>query len=228
MCCPRPYRGIIPAHAGCTEGDECRRAHLPDHPRSRGVHFVVVCWLVGRWGSSPLTRGARGEHRGVVPLTRIIPAHAGCTGPHGRCSAPPSDHPRSRGVHEVLRLLPTPGRGSSPLTRGARHRHRPRHHPGRIIPAHAGCTPGGGGGLAWVADHPRSRGVHTVKMTPRSTLRGSSPLTRGARDPRARLGPGGRIIPAHAGCTGPRSAGTRCWPDHPRSRGVHGHWVPPR
>ena len=176
-----PQVGIIPAHAGCTEGDECRRAHLPDHPRSRGVHFVVVCWLVGRWGSSPLTRGARGEHRGVVPLTRIIPAHAGCTlvgdsdGRHQR------DHPRSRGVHLPASVSSSQPTGSSPLTRGALSPVVRALSPVGIIPAHAGCTGRPGRRPAHSGDHPRSRGVHSLTPSAATATPGSSPLTRGAR-----------------------------------------------
>ena len=71
--------------------------------------------------------------------------------------------------------------GSSPLTRG-KHRRR-RSHPAarRLIPAHAGktsemvCRP------HCPSAHPRSRGENSVISDIRSSLPGSSPLTRGKR-----------------------------------------------
>ena len=50
---------------------------------------------------------------------------------------------------------------------------------------------------------------------------GSSPLARGALDPRHELMTGFRIIPARAGSTQLCDKGQRKRPDHPRSRGEH-------
>ena len=92
--------------------------------------------------------------------------------------------------------------GSSPHTRGAPRRRRPRGGPGRIIPAYAGSTqpryaPRGGGG----GDHPRIRGEHWCPSRRRARGWGSSPHTRGA----------------------PHRSRWLCVPqgDHPRIRGEH-------
>ena len=71
--------GLIPAHAGSTRG-KCfvfsgRRAH----PRSRGEHRGLVKLLDLDYGSSPLTRGARGCPVLARWSCGLIPAHAGST-----------------------------------------------------------------------------------------------------------------------------------------------------
>ena len=115
-----PGVGIIPAHAGCTPTPARSTAPTP--------------------GSSPLTRGAQRPRARHEPWPGIIPAHAGCTprvpGPGSRAA----DHPRSRGVHLTLGIFASLAEGSSPLTRGARALWGTNQLPGRIIPAHAGCT----------------------------------------------------------------------------------------
>ena len=70
------------------------------------------------WGSSPLTRGKRGNkpHNNLPPW--LIPAHAGKTlvvmrGPPGSGA-----HPRSRGENAVIAEKHQGRAGSSPLTRG--------------------------------------------------------------------------------------------------------------
>ena len=75
--------GIIPARAGFTAGDERLTQSDEDHPRSRGVY-----WLLEHYGD------------GVIG---IIPARAGFTRPSR--SRPPArtDHPRSRGVYSPRR-----------------------------------------------------------------------------------------------------------------------------
>ncbi len=111
--------------------------------------------------------------------------------------------------------------GSSPLSRGARDPIRLAQGRPGIIPAFAGSTRSG---LRWRTlprDHPRFRGEHSSTQPPSSVVRGSSPLSRGARgsphDHIARR----RIIPAFAGST-TRSPATRyASPDHPRFRGEH-------
>ena len=55
--------GIIPAYAGCTDGDWGERTT--------------------RCGSSPHTRGAHGTGAGCACVVRIIPAYAGCTQDNG-------------------------------------------------------------------------------------------------------------------------------------------------
>ena len=130
-------------------------------------------------------------------------------------------HPRSRGEH--VRKI---GRcwwlqGSSPLTRGAL---RPGgihggHH--RLIPAHAGSTALAASLLLVPPAHPRSRGEHQISIPHDTKVKGSSPLTRGARDEGIICGRDDGLIPAHAGST--NSTGSSSGPPraHPRSRGEH-------
>ena len=154
----------------------------PDHPRLRGVHDPVDPTTMLTQGSSPLTRGARREPRVLGRHQGIIPAYAGCTAatlPKGWLES-----------------------GSSPLTRGAPRRPCDQRFAGRIIPAYAGCTPATSRPDSRCADHPRLRGVHMLSRRCIWRVRGSSPLTRGARL-RVR-----------------KSLLVRS--DHPRLRGVHG------
>ena len=71
--------GIIPAYAGSTRQDGSARAAYWDHPRIRGEHFREVGTLIFDEGSSPHTRGARGEGHVHGASGRIIPAYAGST-----------------------------------------------------------------------------------------------------------------------------------------------------
>ncbi|EPH04357.1 hypothetical protein HMPREF1531_01132, partial [Propionibacterium sp. oral taxon 192 str. F0372] len=70
-------------------------------------------------GSSPLTRGALGGTPGELLDLWIIPAYAGCTHRNYPNACHLKDHPRLRGVHDLLRLVQAFSVGSSPLTRGA-------------------------------------------------------------------------------------------------------------
>ncbi len=214
--------GIIPAHAGSTSRTSRVAARRGDHPRSRGEHQDGRLRGSFRFGSSPLTRGARAC--GLVGgfEVGIIPAHAGSTHRSCRWAVGSADHPRSRGEHpRVQRRGCTPGRiipahagstrvvgekgkrapGSSPLTRGAPLAVAPGVSVLRIIPAHAGSTKPMPRSAKLSADHPRSRGEHESKTPLSRSPTGSSPLTRGA--PMRGHGPSSKAR------------------DHPRSRGEH-------
>ena len=54
-------------------------AGMADHPRLRGVHFLVIVSMIVPSGSSPLTRGALWRDPGAHGGDGIIPAYAGCT-----------------------------------------------------------------------------------------------------------------------------------------------------
>ena len=224
---PRPGRGsfrgagIIPAYAGSTSRGRGRGPGGRDHPRIRGEHSRPGPSGPGRPGSSPHTRGAR--HRSGYHGCRpgIIPAYAGSTvgGACGRSSG--RDHPRIRGEHGDPDRGPPRGWGSSPHTRGARgwllaSRSRPG-----IIPAYAGSTTPTDWRSNARADHPRIRGEHPTRFLAASSLRGSSPHTRGARHVLGRARVRLRIIPAYAGSTRRPSWGMRAVADHPRIRGEH-------
>ena len=133
------------------------------------------------------------------------------------------DHPRIRGEHSLPAPADPRSRGSSPHTRGARTNPLARFKRGRIIPAYAGSTPFTASPPRTVRDHPRIRGEHLATRRPRTSIPGSSPHTRGARDEALRDGKNPGIIPAYAGSTSPARATTPSTPDHPRIRGEHDH-----
>ena len=134
------------------------------------------------------------------------------------------DHPRSRGVYRVIRLLGTLTWGSSPLARGLRPPRLGGVDGDGIIPARAGFTAHRTGTNPRRWDHPRSRGVYVTGWSRPATRAGSSPLARGLLAPtltgRCRTG----IIPARAGFTSPPVRSRRSRADHPRSRGVYCAW----
>ena len=133
-------------------------------------------------------------------------------------------HPRSRGEHPRFPTLFSVSVGSSPLTRGARGGDVAARRLAGLIPAHAGSTGITSSATSGARVHPRSRGEHLNNIPLVRTIRGSSPLTRGALPSRhGTMTPNG-LIPAHAGST-PFPA----WHDdaqwaHPRSRGEHRRW----
>ena len=92
-----PRNGLIPAHAGKTPRPAPRGALGWAHPRSRGENWISGAQLRGSEGSSPLTRGKRGDRCLAADDPGLIPAHAGKTHrPAGRpCRV--RAHPRSRG-----------------------------------------------------------------------------------------------------------------------------------
>ena len=253
--------GLIPAHAGSTLRWAAPRPWVTAHPRSRGEHPSSHANHSPAVGSSPLTRGAHGINSAARVGGGLIPAHAGSTAYEHPLAPVPPAHPRSRGEHNMaltcagssagsspltrgaLRQTDTPCRpgGSSPLTRGARTDDSAGLWCGGLIPAHAGSTVSATRPASRSRAHPRSRGEHTLTGSSTATLKGSSPLTRGALlhsaqsgDPfgsspltRGAQGSGDRhlrppgLIPAHAGSTGVRLRLTTQDRAHPRSRGEH-------
>ena len=128
-------------------------------------------------------------------------------------------HPRSRGENRSIAGAAGFAQGSSPLTRGKPPTLRERGPWLGLIPAHAGKTSSSAICSLWTQAHPRSRGENFTFGIGSQVISGSSPLTRGklfTRDIRP-LPPG--LIPAHAGKTPSRAAGTRRMEAHPRSRG---------
>ena len=112
-------------------------------------------------------------------------------------------------------------KGSSPLARGAPVARAVDNRPQGIIPACAGSTVCEPVPIWTDGDHPRLRGEHELKEGVVVSVKGSSPLARGARRPLAGAVRSVGIIPACAGST-PRSGSGRGRPwDHPRLRGEH-------
>ncbi len=152
-------------------------------------------------GSPPLTRGAPIPPGFTEALQRITPAHAGSTGDSAHGGSRSRDHPRSRGEHVSSRWAVRCGRGSPPLTRGARVEQMGREVRSGITPAHAGSTRAAGPVRRRRRDHPRSRGEHAPPGAHVPHVTGSPPLTRGAHDAIGILSAASRITPAHAGST---------------------------
>ena len=172
---------IIPARAGFTGSRHGRHARPADHPRSRGVY--------GNWyeiaqhaaGSSPLARGLPRLRQAPRPHPRIIPARAGFTVSWFTTYVVPVDHPRSRGVYQVVSGPVTVADGSSPLARGLLGLAGELAPVVRIIPARAGFTTPPPPPPPRTPDHPRSRGVYRHAHYSSATRNGSSPLARGLR-----------------------------------------------
>ena len=213
--------GIIPARAGFTVEHERDHRRGGDHPRSRGVYRRSLPPGPDRRGSSPLARGLQHHQPKGTAMTGIIPARAGFTIPSFLGRFFTTDHPRSRGVYSISWCARGRSAGSSPLARGLLACGWPPERWTRIIPARAGFT------VLWdpvflgAEDHPRSRGVYSMRSPKRIAGLGSSPLARGLLVVRScavlLLG----IIPARAGfTTGPLRPCSAAW-DHPRSRGVY-------
>ena len=132
-------------------------------------------------------------------MSRLIPAHAGKTGPPRGGVGTRRAHPRSRGENADNMLIACLSVGSSPLTRGK--------------------PPPPSGARASGPAHPRSRGENCSGSSRASMSRGSSPLTRGkpaAAEARDQIT---GLIPAHAGKTRGRRGRSRGLAAHPRSRG---------
>ena len=117
------------------------RAHAA-HPRSRGENMASLLKKAPAIGSSPLTRGKHSSERTWLQRWRLIPAHAGKT--YGVVNTTPGveAHPRSRGENDADRPRVGAHAGSSPLTRGKLGLNLTLTGSLRLIPAHAGKTPG--------------------------------------------------------------------------------------
>ena len=177
---------------------------------------------MGRWGIIPARAGftppaptpARRSRdhprsRGVYPR---IPCH--------RLGGP--DHPRSRGVYWSTPSSSSATGGSSPLARGLLGAVIGVEILVRIIPARAGFTRSSSSPRVPATDHPRSRGVYSIRLQASSMNIGSSPLARGLLGELRDNVPVVGIIPARAGFTRPRLHRPQRGRDHPRSRGVYG------
>ena len=73
-------QGLIPAHAGKTNGLAPSPGRGRAHPRSRGENTERTKSTLGLTGSSPLTRGKHDAESVELRESRLIPAHAGKTG----------------------------------------------------------------------------------------------------------------------------------------------------
>ena len=174
-------RGLIPAHAGKTQGHPGCWCRGQAHPRSRGENAAI------RW----------------IGCARdgLIPAHAGKTAAAGGMSSSGGAHPRSRGENLTAQRPHRAEVGSSPLTRGKPDSPAAPPSRGGLIPAHAGKTTYRAGVQLTARAHPRSRGENRWCSLLVCSYSGSSPLTRGKREAGVCGDPLSGLIPAHAGKT---------------------------
>ena len=154
--------GLIPAHAGKTRLGHQRRPRNAAHPRSRGENRVFSQERECLLGSSPLTRGRPPANERPRGRRRLIPAHAGKTEVRDDRDVTEGAHPRSRGENYIPWPITVPLMGSSPLTRGKQVPSGWIGQAGRLIPAHAGKTPGCDTMRLPRTAHPRSRGENPV------------------------------------------------------------------
>ena len=210
---------LIPAHAGKTRRPPGLSRYARAHPRSRGENWIYASEKSAGAGSSPLTRGKRGDRRDDRADRGLIPAHAGKTTGGVFSTMTPGAHPRSRGENLVIKAKNAQRVGSSPLTRGKRAPGCGCRHRRGLIPAHAGKTRRLRGLSLAMRAHPRSRGENLFQFRTSCAPVGSSPLTRGKRRGESAPAAGGGLIPAHAGKTARGGRALRSFWAHPRSRG---------
>ena len=197
-CVRKRLPRLIPAHAGKTSSSLTVRSSPAAHPRSRGENAHDSHMNIARLGSSPLTRGKRNPGVAGGPRDRLIPAHAGKTGPTCLESWLPKAHPRSRGENSISRRSRARMRGSSPLTRGKHVQFCASIVSLRLIPAHAGKTCQSRLRRVGSTAHPCSRGENACGEAVTAVSVGSSPLTRGKRLVVDKATFKARLIPAHA------------------------------
>ena len=201
---PRPPRpanrcGLIPAHAGKTSVMTTHGGASRAHPRSRGEHVLVNGNVSGPIGSSPLTREKPQATRFDQRTARLIPAHAGKTGSGGPRNRRGATHPRSRRENELAYQIGELYWGSSPLTRGKPVDLHEREANLRLIPTHAGRTPGTRPRSQSASAYPHTRGENLSSGWQPLNSPGPSPLTQGKTPPR-NCGRGvGWLIPADQG-----------------------------
>ena len=106
----------------------------------RGVHSLALLAAAVALGSSPHARGPPGYLAAAATMFRIIPACAGSTYVLGAFEQLDEDHPRMRGVHQILLVPVRIDVGSSPHARGPHTAAGNRTPPSGIIPACAGST----------------------------------------------------------------------------------------
>ena len=130
-------------------------------------------------GSSPLTRGKRLLSGSRISEHGLIPTHAGKTIVTTSRGSDARAHPRSRGENVIWPWLMASRKGSSPLMRGKLSGELVNRGAARLIPAHAGKTPGDSARRTGAGAHPHSRGENSLPYSSIVLWKGSSPLMRG-------------------------------------------------
>ena len=75
---------------------------MGDHPRTRGVYYLIIVGEDSLAGSSPHARGLLRINISKLNIHRIIPARAGFTRRLAAHSPGLWDHPRTRGVYMAM------------------------------------------------------------------------------------------------------------------------------
>ena len=115
---PAALSGLIPAHAGKTEGGQVNRVLGEAHPRACGENDWTDLDTNGAAGSSPRMRGKPGLVTFNKGIGGLIPAHAGKT--YGKVfnTVPQRAHPRACGENSTANSELGGWNGSSPRMRG--------------------------------------------------------------------------------------------------------------
>ena len=166
-------------------------------------------------------RGTPPKSRGMVRITRFIPAYAGNTACRRREPERKPVHPRVCGEHLQYCWKNEAFPGSSPRMRGTLGEPTSECFNDRFIPAYAGNTIDFISGDAPDAVHPRVCGEHATKEPAKSTSSGSSPRMRGTQASHRAMSACHRFIPAYAGNTQREQQSGRCRSVHPRVCGEH-------
>ena len=174
---------FIPACAGNAIRRAAPKLYQPVHPRIRGERRRVREDAYDPTGSSPHTRGTLPHGQTRRFRARFIPAYAGNALRKMQSQHQSSVHPRIRGERCAFVRIDAFVNGSSPHTRGTRYPHLIRAADHRFIPAYAGNAICCVISLTPLTVHPRIRGERPAALLPWLAWAGSSPHTRGTRDP---------------------------------------------
>ena len=151
------------------------------HPRVCGGHTASYRNKRVVIGSSPRVRGTQVQTKRYTKRLRFIPACAGDTSHHVRCTADGAVHPRVCGGHHLGKLCKQVCGGSSPRVRGTLRGREPQAGVNRFIPACAGDTHKDRSAPCQAPVHPRVCGGHRPARDLMMEKQGSSPRVRGTR-----------------------------------------------
>ena len=216
---------LIPAHAGKTNARSSASQRCWAHPRACGENGNCKWLPFRKWGSSPRMRGKLLWVGGPLTLWGLIPAHAGKTRPRDVFGLIREAHPRACGENVLSILQGSFSTGSSPRMRGKLTGGVRTADQIRLIPAHAGKTEQGEGGLTAVPAHPRACGENVRPLLRGYRIWGSSPRMRGKLPCIAEKVFNRGLIPAHAGKTSHATRTCIGAGAHPRACGEN--WLAP-
>ena len=132
--------GLIPACAGKTTRRLWEHLQVRAHPRVCGENRPPDALYSKLAGSSPRVRGKQGRRNPDRSRSGLIPACAGKTPAHSRCTTTPRAHPRVCGENIPASAAGAWVGGSSPRVRGKLLARKIREVNCGLIPACAGKT----------------------------------------------------------------------------------------